>query len=148
MELELSPINVVEYQILRSNFEVIDLDNPRAASSDMDFTFNASDPTRRDDGVDYIESVLEFHIAPSKDSPSGFNLDVTVRGIFAAIYTEKGGSFEEFTTFMRVNAFTLLYAFIRSHVQILTSMSPSGQICLPCLDTGSIADTISKPPTH
>ena len=148
MALELSPINALSYQILRSNYEVINLDRPGTASDDLNFNFNTSDLMRQDDGTEKLEAVLDIHVMPNEENPSGYRIDIAVRGMFVAKYSEDGGTKEDFEMFMKVNSYTLLYAFIRSHVQMITSMSPSGQICLPCLDVGSIVDVLSVPPAE
>lgn len=145
MALELSPINVVGYQILRSNYEVLDLEHPGPGMDELNFHYNTGEIIRQDNGADKLEAELEVHVAPSSENPSGYRLDVSVRGIFIATYVEDGGTIADFEMFMKVNAFSLLYAFVRSHVQMLTSISPSGQICLPCLDVGSIAGMLSSP---
>ena len=146
MALELSPINAISYQILQSNYETLNLDSPGQGTDDLSFQYNASDLMRQDNGADKIEARLDVHTSPNGDNPSGYRLDVSVRGMFVATYSEESGTVEDFEMFMKVNAFTLLYAFIRSHVQSLTSMSPSGQICLPCLDVNSIVDVLSQEP--
>lgn len=143
MALELSPINALSYQILRSNYAVLDIDHPNTSAGDLAFNYDTSELMRQEGGADKLEAVLEVRVAPNDGSPSGYELDVAVRGVFVAAYKEEAGSQEDFEMFMKVNAFTLLYAFIRSHVQMLTSISPSGQICLPCLDVGSIVDSLS-----
>lgn len=148
MALELSPINALSYQILRSNYEVTNLENPGTASDDLNFNFNTSDLMRQEDGTDKLEAVLDVHVVPNSDNPSGYRIDVAVRGMFVAKYSDEGGALQDFEMFMKVNAYTLLYAFVRSHVQMITSMSPSGQICLPCLDVGSIVDVLSAPPAE
>jgi preprotein translocase subunit SecB len=145
MELQLSPISAVSYQILRSNYEVVDLECSGLGANNLGFQYKASDLAQQEDGASKLEVHLEVSVVPGGDNPSGFKLDVAVRGIFMAQYSEDGGTIEDFELFMKVNSFTLLYAFIRSHVQMLTSMTPSGQICLPCLDVGSIARNLTAP---
>ena len=142
MALELSAINAISYQILQSNYTVLDLEHPGPGSDDLSFNFNASELMRQENGSDKLEAILEVSVNPKGESPSGFSVDVAVRGIFVATYAVENGSAEDFEMFMKTNAFTLLYAFIRSHVQMLTSISPSGQVCLPCLDVGSIAEML------
>lgn len=146
MALELSPINAISYQILQSNYEALNLDSPGQGTDDLSFQYNASDLMRQENGADKVEARLDVHISPNGDNPSGYKLDIAVRGMFVATYSEESGTLEDFEMFMKVNAFTLLYAFIRSHVQMLTSMSPSGQICLPCLDVSSIIGVLSQAP--
>ncbi len=146
MALQLSPINAVSYQILQSNYEVLDIENPGFGTDDLSFQYNASDLMRQENGADKLEARLDVHVSPNGENPSGYKLDIAVRGMFVATYSEESGTVEDFEMFMKVNAFTLLYAFIRSHVQMLTSMTPSNQICLPCLDVGSIVDILSTPP--
>ena len=148
MALELSSINAVGYQILRSNYEVIDLENPAANTDELNFSFDTNDLMRQEDGSDKLEAVLVLRVVPNDESPSGYRIDVAVRGMFVATYAEEGGTSEDFEIFMKVNAFTLLYAFIRSHVQILTSMTPSSQICLPCLDVSSIVRMLADSPAN
>ena len=145
MALELSPINAISYQILRSHYETLSLDSPGQGTDDLSFQYNASDLMRQDNGADKLEARLDVHVSPNGDNPSGYKLDIAVRGMFVATYSEESGTVDDFEMFMKVNAFTLLYAFIRSHVQMLTSMTPSNQICLPCLDVGSIVDILSNP---
>lgn len=146
MALALSPITALSYQILRSSYEVTNLEHPGTASDDLNFNFNTSDLIRQEDGTDRLEAALDLHVVPNDENPSGYRIDVAVRGIFVAKYSEEGGTIEDFEVFMKVNSYTLLYAFIRSHVQMITSMSPSGQICLPCIDVGSIVDVLSLTP--
>ena len=146
MALELSPITAVSYQVLQSYYETLNLDSPGQGTDDLSFQYNASDLMRQENGADKLEARLDVHVSPNGDNPSGYKLDVAVRGMFVATYSEESGTVDDFEMFMKVNAFTLLYAFIRSHVQMLTSMSPSGQVCLPCLDVGSIVDVLSETP--
>lgn len=143
MTLRLSPITAINYQILKSDYELLDPENPTTAPDDFSLQFDASEPTRQDNGTDIIEALLRVHLSAGND-PAGFKLDVSVRGMFAAMFAEECGTFEEYKMFMRINAYSLLYAFIRSHVQMLTSMTPSEQVCLPCLDVASIAESVSE----
>lgn len=148
MALELSPISAVSYQILQSSYEALNLDHARQGSDDLSFQYNASELMRQENGADKLEARLDVHVSPSGESPSGYKLDIAVRGMFVATYAEESGTTEDFEMFMKVNAFTLLYAFIRSHVQMLTSMTPSAQVCLPCLDVNSIVEILSQPPVE
>lgn len=144
MGISLSPIRAVQYQILKSHYEVLDVENPKSEADDFNIKFSPSDLERQEDGFDKLEAFLDVCVSPSGDESSGYKIHVVVRGMFAAKYSEEGGSKKDFELFLSVNAFNLLYAFIRSHVQMLTSISPSDQVCLPCLDVNSIADMIAN----
>ena len=144
MAIELSPIRAIEFQIIRSCFEVLDLEKPRRETDNISFGFQAHDLVLKDDGSETLQARLDFSMNQDEPEP-GYKMDIAVRGLFSATYSENGGTREDFENFMKVNAFNLLYAFIRSHVQMLTSMSPTLQITLPCLAVASIAEVLSAP---
>lgn len=142
MAIDLSPIRAIEFQILRSAFEVLDIENPRREKDSISFGFHAHDLVLKDDGSETLQATLDFMMNQDDDT-AGYRIDISVRGLFSATYYENGGSRDDFENFMKVNAFNLLYAFIRSHVQMLSSMSPAMQITLPCLDVASIAKVLA-----
>lgn len=147
MGLEVSPIRALNYQILRSTYEVLDLDKPGAGLDELNFQYDTGEFILQDDGAERLDAKLDVRVTPSAEDPSGYKLNIAVRGIFVSAYMEEGGSRDDFEMFMKLNAFTLLYSFVRSHVQILTSMSPSGQICLPCIDAGSVVSMLTEAPS-
>jgi preprotein translocase subunit SecB len=146
MAIKISPISAAGYQILSSRYDALDPDNAEFTKENLDFHFSASEPRVQGSGEHRLEAVLSVRSIPTDEKETTCRIEVKVRGIFLAMRPDNDEPFERFDLFMRVNAFNLLYAFIRSHVQLLTSMTPSNQVCLPCLDVASIAEFLSAEP--
>ena len=144
MAITLSPIRIIGFQIVTSCYEFKGADERASTVDTISFDFRENEPIRQDSGADRLEALLAVSALPPSGDAGVASVKVSARGVFEATYNANAGSEEEYRMFMRMNAFSLLYGFIRSHVQSLTSMTPSGQICLPCIDSNSIVEELTK----
>jgi len=143
MSLSIAPIQISSFQLLKSNFEVLNFGQPAESNNTFNFQFNASDLIERGNGQKGLEANLIVRLIPQNGSNAQYSMEVSARGYFLGTYSAEGGSLENFVTYMKTNAYSLLYGYIRSHVQQISSMSAIGTINLPCVELQP--DAIEKP---
>ena len=144
MALSLSPIQIVEIQILHFNFDVLNSSENSSCPTNINIGFSNGELSETEPQNYRMEAQLDVASCSEETDDNKFSFSMTVRGMFNGHYIEGGDTFDEFETFMEVNAFSLLYGFVRNYLQNFTASTPIGQVVLPCVDSASIAVDLNQ----
>ena len=144
MALLLSSIQIKDIQIIQFKFETINFEKEtEIGNSNLGFQFNMSDLTDTIDNEKQLAAVLIVSAQPEDETEKGYVFDATVRGIFSGTLSDDGDT-KDFISFMKVNAFSLLYGYVRNYTQQFSAQTPIGKVNLPCIDMASIADDLAE----
>lgn len=141
MSISLSAIQINNLQIVKSFFEASTVEDDLDFDNRVSIGFEFSDLVQEDEGFKRLEAKMLFASHPKNDQSNSLSSEVIARGIFFGMQGDTEED-EDFWMFMKVNAYSLLYGFIRNHICQISSMSPIGQINLPCIDVQSITESL------
>ncbi|MDD6289068.1 MAG: hypothetical protein PUA57_02575 [Eggerthellales bacterium] len=142
MAIEISPLEIINLQMLQSSFEMLSLDDETAERpEDITFGFECSDVQVQEEGALLIGK-LTVDMAPGEDQENvEFQLTMTARGIINV--DDDAPMFDpDFVDQAKVQVFQALLAFIRAQVQSITSQSPVGQVNLPLMELDSVEEDL------
>lgn len=144
MALSLSPIQIVEIQILHFNFDVLNSSENSSCPANINIGFSNGELLEAGSQNYRMEAQLDVASFSEEIDDNKFSFSMTVRGMFNGHYIEGGGAFDEFKTFMEVNAFSLMYGFVRNYLQNFAASTPINQVILPCVDSASIVSELPQ----
>lgn len=142
MAIEISSLEIINLQMLQSNFEMLSLEDETAERpEDITFGFECSDPQVQEEGA-LLVGKLTVEMAPGEDQENvEFQLSMTARGI---VNMDDGAPIfdPDYVDQAKVQVFQVLLAFIRAQVQAVTAQSPAGQVNLPLMELDSVEDDL------
>ncbi|MDO4503246.1 MAG: hypothetical protein Q4D06_08715 [Coriobacteriia bacterium] len=140
MAIGISPLEIINLQIVQSNFEMLALDDETAERpEDITFGFECSDPQVQEEGALLIGK-LTVEMTPGDEQENvAFQVSMTARGIInmdddAPIFDP------DFVAESKTEVFQILLAFIRAQVQSITAQCPTGQINLPIMTLDNVEE--------
>ncbi len=142
MALSLSPIQILEIQILHFNFKVLNSDKSTSRPTNINIGFSNSELLETEPQNYRMEAQLDVASYSEEIENDEFSFSMTVRGMFNGNCIKDSGTIDEFKTFMEVNAFSLMYGFVRNYLQTFTASTPINQVILPCVDSASIVNDL------
>ena len=144
MSILLAPLQMTNFQIIKSVFEVVNPENTSMVTMNISIQFSIGEIVLSESNSSDFAANLNVNVSPQAGTEGGYQFEAHVRASFNGVYKKESGTVEQFETYMRLNAFSLLYGLVRSHLQELSSMSPVGQINLACIDPLSVISEMEE----